>query len=321
LKDKTVLLHQVQRMLAHPRAEALVRNFAGQWLQLRNLTRIVPDPDLFPDFDDNLRQAFQHEVEMLFASVMREDRNVLDLMTADYTFVNERLAKHYGLSNIYGDQFRRVPVSDDARKGLLGKGAILLLTSNADRTSPVVRGKWILDNLLGAPPPPPPGNVPPLKDNRDRDKPLTMREQMEEHRANPACASCHKLMDPLGFALENFDAVGAWRDRDTAGPIDASSQLFDGTKVSGAVQLRQALLTHPVIFVETLTEKLMTYAIGRGLQPYDMPAVRSIVRAAGQNDDRFSSLIIGIVTSTPFQMRVKPLPEANAVSTAAAVVH
>jgi hypothetical protein len=321
LKDRTVLLQQVRRMLAHPRSDALVRNFAGQWLQLRNLQRIVPDPDLFPDFDDNLRQAFQREVEMLVASVIREDRDVLDLMTADYTFVNERLAKHYGLANIYGDQFRRVPVTEDARKGLLGKGAILLLTSNADRTSPVVRGKWILDNLLGAPPPPPPGNVPPLKDNKDRSTPLTMREQMEEHRANPVCASCHKLMDPLGFALENFDAVGAWRDRDAGGPIDASSQLFDGTKVRGAVELRQALLKHKAVFVETLTEKLLTYAIGRGLEPYDMPAVRGIVRAAEQDDDRFSSLIVGIVTSTPFQMKMKSVPDVNEVSTAAAVVH
>jgi hypothetical protein len=321
LKDKGVLLQQVRRMLASPRSDALIHNFAGQWLQLRNLQRIVPDPDLFPDFDDNLRQAFEREAELLFASIVREDRNVLDLMTADYTFVNERLAKHYGIPNVYGDQFRRVQVSDDARKGLLGKGAILLLTSNADRTSPVVRGKWILDNLLGSPPPSPPNNVPPLKDNKDRSKPLTMREQMEEHRANPVCASCHKLMDPLGFALENFDAVGAWRDRDAGGPIDSSSQLFDGTKVNGAVELRQALLKHQTVFVETLTEKLLTYAIGRGLQPYDMPAVRGIVRSAERDDNRFSSIIIGIVTSTPFQMKVKSEPEVNALSTAAAVVH
>jgi len=294
---------QVHRMLADPKAEALITNFAGQWLYLRNLRTMVPNSVDFPDFDDNLRQSFLRETELFFGSVMREDRNVLDLMTADYTFVNERLARHYKIPNIYGSQFRRVPVTDEARKGLLGQGSILMVTSHTDRTSPVVRGKWILDNLLGAPPPPMPANVPPLNENPSG-KVLTMRERMEEHRANPVCASCHQIMDPIGFSLENFDAVGSWRTREggTLGtPIDASGQLLDGTKVNGPIELRQALLKHPEIFVDTMTEKLMTYAFGRGLQSYDMPVVRHIVR--NSDNYRFTSLVLGIVNSTPFQMR------------------
>jgi len=294
---------QVHRMLADPKAEALVTNFAGQWLYLRNLRTMVPNSVDFPDFDDNLRQSFLRETELFFGSVMREDRNVLDLMTADYTFVNERLARHYKISNIYGSQFRRVTITDEARKGLLGQGSILMVTSHTDRTSPVVRGKWILDNLLGAPPPPMPANVPPLNENPSG-KVLTMRERMEEHRANPVCASCHQIMDPIGFSLENFDAVGTWRTREggTLGtPIDASGQLLDGTKVNGPVELREALLKHPEVFVSTMTEKLMTYALGRGLQSYDMPVVRQIVRSS--QDYRFTSLVLGIVNSTPFQMR------------------
>jgi cytochrome c5 len=305
LSTPAVLEHQVRRMLADPRAEALVTNFAGQWLHLRNLRRVVPDGELFPDFDDNLRQAFQREAELFFQSVMQEDRNVLDLLTADYTFVNERLAKHYKIPFVYGEQFRRVPVADDARRGLLGKGAILLETSNADRTSPVVRGKWVLDNLIGMPPPAAPANVPPLKSDSERTKPMSMREQMEEHRASPACASCHKLMDPIGFAMENFDAVGTWRTVDAGRPVDATAQLFDGTKVDGVISLRQALLRRPEVFVGTLSEKLLTYAVGRGVEYYDMPSVRQIVREAARHDYRFSSIIMGIVTSTPFQMRVK----------------
>jgi hypothetical protein len=306
---------QVARMLADPKAEALVDNFAGQWLYLRNLRTMVPNSVDFPDFDDNLRRSFLRETELFFGSVMREDRNVLDLMTADYTFVNERLARHYKIPFIYGSQFRRVTITDDAHKGLLGQGSILMVTSHTDRTSPVVRGKWILDNLLGAPPPPMPANVPPLNENPSG-KVLTMRERMEEHRANPVCASCHQIMDPIGFSLENFDAVGSWRTREggTLGtPIDASGQLLDGTKVSGPVELRQALLKHPEIFVSTLTEKLMTYALGRGLQSYDMPVVRQIVRGTCGYQPRspecegsswhFTSLILGIVNSTPFQMR------------------
>ena len=309
LREPAVLEQQVTRMLRDPRAGALVSNFAGQWLYLRNLKNVVPSKDQFPEFDDNLRQAFQHETGMLVETVMHDDRSVLDLLTADYTFVNERLARHYGIPNVYGSQFRRVPVVDEARRGLLGHGSMLTVTSQANRTSPVLRGKWILDNLLGTPPPPPPADVPPLKDNAARERPLTMREQMEEHRANPACAACHKLMDPLGFALENFDAIGAWRTNDARSPIDPSSQLADGTKVDGPVALRQALLRRPEAFVGTMTEKLLTYALGRGLEYYDRPAVRAIVSSAGRDRYRFSSLVIGIVTSVPFQMRTKPAAE------------
>ena len=284
LHTPAVLEQQVRRMLADPKAEALTTNFAGQWLYLRNLKNMQPNSEEFPDFDDNLRQAFEREASLFFDSIVREDRNVLDLMTADYTFVNARLAKHYGIPNVYGSQFRRVTLPDDTRRGLLGKGAVLMVTSHTDRTSPVVRGKWILDNLLGAPPPAPPADVPPLNENPQRaGRVLSMRERMEEHRANPVCANCHKLMDPIGLSLENFDAVGAWRARDgdsvteQGTPIDANGQLLDGTKVDGVVTLRQALLRQPEIFVSTVTEKLLTYALGRGLQPYDMPAVRAIV--------------------------------------------
>jgi len=302
LRDPAVLEQQVRRMMLDRRSQALVSNFAGQWLYLRNLKNVVPSKDQFPEFDDNLRQAFQRETELLVESVMHDDRNVLDLLTADYTFVNERLAKHYGIPNVYGSQFRRVPVASDARRGLLGHGSILTVTSQANRTSPVLRGKWVLDNLLGSPPPPPPADVPPLKDNAERERPLTMREQMEEHRANAACASCHRLMDPVGFALENFDAIGGWRTTDAHSPIDPSSQLADGTKVDGPVALRETLLRRPDAFVSTMTEKLLTYALGRGLESYDLPAVRAIVRNANRNNYRFSSLVLGVVSSTPFQM-------------------
>jgi mono/diheme cytochrome c family protein len=313
LKSAAGLEAQVRRMLTDPKAHALTDNFAGQWFYLRNLRNMIPNSVEFPDFDDNLRHAFQRETELFFASILNEDRNVLDLMTADYTFLNERLARHYGIPNIYGSHFRRVTLTDDARRGLLGKGAILMVSSHTDRTSPVVRGKWILDNLLGAPPPPMPANVPPLNENNRRaGRILTMRERLEEHRANPVCAACHQIMDPIGFALENFDATGAWRTREggTGGtPIDASGQLLDGTKVTGPVELRRALLKQPEIFVGTLTEKLLTYALGRGLTAEDMPVVRSIVRnAAGQNY-RFSAILLGIVNSVPFQMRIKTVEE------------
>ena len=308
LERPTVLDREVQRMLRDPRADALVSNFAGQWLQLRNLRGSAPDQNEFPDFDDNLRQAFRRETELLFRSVVTEDRSVLDLLTADYTFVNERLAKHYGMQNVYGSQFRRVTIDDDARKGLLGQGSMLMVTSRPDRTSPVLRGKWILENVLGMPPSPAPPNVPPLKDTADGERPKTMREQLAEHRASPACASCHKLMDPIGFALENFDAVGAWRTREPGGPIDASGELFDGTKLDGVVTLRQALLKRSDMFVHTMSEKLLIYALGRGLDYRDMPAVRGIVRAAARDDYRFSSIVEGIVHSVPFQLRVTPSP-------------
>jgi mono/diheme cytochrome c family protein len=310
LSKPGVLDRQVTRMLADPKSEALVENFAGQWLQLRNLKNIVPNNDDFPDFDDNLRQAFRRETELLFASVIHEDRDVLDLLTADYTFVNERLARHYGIPNVYGTQFRRVPVTDEARRGLLGQGSILTLTSHAERTSPVLRGKWVLENLLGMPPPPPPPDVP-LLPEQSAQKPRSMREQMEAHRANQPCAGCHKLMDPIGLALENFDAVGAWRAADAGAPVDATGVLLDGSKVDGVVTLRQALLRRPQVVVGTMTEKLLTYALGRGLGYYDMPTVREIVRTAAKNDYRFSSIATGIVASPAFQMRIKSAPDTT----------
>jgi hypothetical protein len=303
LKDPIVLQQQVKRMLADSKAEALVTNFASEWLFLRNLQSVNPAGEDFPNFDENLRQAFRTETEMFVGSVFREDRNVMDLLTANYTFVNERLAKHYGIPNIYGSQFRRIAVTDDARRGLLGQGSILTVTSYPNRTSPVLRGKWILENILGTPPPAPPPNVPALKENDEGGKVTTVRERMEEHRKNPACATCHRVMDPLGFSLDNFDAIGQWRSKEAGLPIDASGQLADGTKVNGVVDLRKALLRHPERFVGTMTEKLMTYALGRGLEYYDMPVVRSIARDAARDDYRFSSIVMGIVKSTPFQMR------------------
>jgi hypothetical protein len=301
-------------MLADPRSRTLVSNFADQWLHLRNLESITPDLRLFPDFDDNLRQAFQREIELLFESVMREDRSVVDLLTADYTFVNERLARHYGIPNVYGSHFRRVPVTEEARKGLLGKGGILMVTSHANRTSPVVRGKWILDNVLGTPPPPPPPLVPALAEKSETGQPRTMREQMEQHRANPVCASCHKLMDPIGFALENFDAIGRWRARDLGKTVDVSSELFDGTRIDGAVDLRRAVLRRSDVFVATMSEKLLTYALGRGLTAQDMPAVRAIRSKAAAQDYRFSSLVLGVVESLPFQMTIKTPSDAAPAS-------
>ena len=305
LKDPSVLERQTRRMLADPKAQALVSNFAGQWLHLRNLRNAQPHADDFPDFDDNLRHAFQRETELLFESVMREDRSVVDLLRADYTFVNERLARHYGIPNVYGSQFRRVPVTDDKRKGLLGHGSLLTLTSHATRTSPVLRGKFILENILGTPPPSPPPDVPALKENEKGQKPKTVREQMAEHRANPTCASCHKIMDPIGFALDNFDAVGAWRTEDAGAPIDVSGELTDGTRIDGVVSLREAILARPDLFAGTMTEKLLVYALGRGLDDHDMPVVRAILRTAAAHDYRFSSLILGVVGSVPFQMRMK----------------
>ena len=305
LRNPAVLERQTRRMLADPKAQALVSNFAGQWLHLRNLRNAQPHADDFPDFDDNLRQAFQRETELLFESIMREDRSVIDLLRADYTFVNERLARHYGIANVYGSQFRRVPVTEEGRKGLLGHGSVLTLTSHATRTSPVVRGKWILENILGTPPPSPPPDVPTLKENEKGQKPKTIREQMAEHRANPTCASCHRIMDPIGFALENFDAVGAWRTEDAGAAIDASGELTDGTHIDGVVALRNAILARPDLFAGTMTEKLLVYALGRGLDHHDMPVVRAILRDAAAKDYRFSSLILGVVDSVPFQMRVK----------------
>jgi len=305
LKDAAVLEQQVRRMLADDRAEALVNNFAAQWLYLRNLDSTQPDSRLFPDFDDNLRQAFRRETELLFESVMKENRSVLDLLRADYTFLNERLAKHYGIPNVYGSHFRRVELGPNhVRGGLLGQGSIMTVTSYANRTSPVRRGKWILENLLGTPVPPPPLNVPPLPENNPGAKVLTMRERMVQHRANAVCASCHQLMDPVGLATENFDAIGRYRTQSEAGgPIDASGGLPDGSSFDGAIGLRKAVMNRPELFVNTLTEKLMTYALGRGLEYYDAPAVRDITRHARTDDYRFSAVVLGIVNSTPFKMR------------------
>jgi hypothetical protein len=303
LADRAVLEQQVKRMLADERARALGSNFAAQWLYLRNLKSLRPDEDVFPDFDDNLRQALARETELLFETIVLEDRPVLDLLSADFTFLNERLARHYGIPAVYGDQFRRVAVRDDARKGLLGHGSILALNSYANRTSPVTRGKYVLTNILGTPPPPPLANVPPLDEKPG--KPLTMRERMEEHRKSPVCSGCHKLMDPIGLALENFDATGRWRDADAGLKIDASSTLWDGTEVKGPAGLRQALVNRPDQFARTATEMLLTYALGRGLEYYDMPVVRAIVADAARRDYRFSALVSGIVTSVPFQMKAK----------------
>ena len=306
LGDSTVLRREVRRMLADPRSHELVKNFAGQWLQLRTLQSSTPEGIIYPDFDDNLRQAFRTEAEMFFESIMREDRSVIDLLGADYTFVNERLAAHYGIPNVYGSQFRRVKLEGglDVRRGLLGKGSILLATSVADRTSPVQRGKWVLMNILGTVPPDPPPNVPQLKsaDGTSAGADQTMRQRMEQHRANPACASCHRMFDPIGFALENFDGIGKWRAAQYGQPVDASAQLTDGTRINGVIELRQALLRYSPQFVRTFTEKLLTYALGRGVEYLDMPVVRSIVRQAADENYRFSSLVLGIVTSEPFQM-------------------
>jgi len=315
LRDPAVFEQQVRRMLADARSDSLVTSFSGQWLYLRNLASAEPNIDLFPDFDDNLRQSFLRETQLFFGSVLHEDRSVLDLLNADYTFVNERLARHYGIPNIYGTHFRRVTLTDENRRGLLGKGSTLLVTSVADRTSPVARGKWILENIVGTPPNPPPPNVPPLKANAEGSKPLSVRERMEAHRANAVCASCHRILDPLGFALENYDAVGRWRLVSESGEkIDASGMLFNGSKVDSPASLRQALAGRPDVFLRTMTEKLLIYALGRGLEYYDMPAVRAIVHQAEPDNYKFSSLIMGIAKSTPFQMRNAPEREAVAVA-------
>jgi cytochrome c553 len=316
LRKPEVFEKQVRRLLADERAKNLAANFAAQWLHLRNLESITPDLRLFPDFDDNLRQAFRQETELLFESVLREDRSVLDLLKADYTFLNERLAKHYGIPHVYGERFRRVALGErsplapreDAhrhRGGLLRQGSILTVTSYATRTSPVIRGKWVLENFLGTPPPPPPGNVGSLSDNAVSAN-LPIRERLAAHRTNTACASCHRLIDPVGFALEQFDAVGRWRDLEEGKPVDAAGGLPDGSEFEGVAGLERALLARPELFVRTMTEKLFTFALGRAPEEYDAPAIRKIVREARANDYRFSSLIVGLTTSAPFQMRKSP---------------
>jgi hypothetical protein len=275
---------------------------------LRNLGLVRPDPESFPEFDNALRECFRRETDLFVESILHEDRSVLDLLDANYTFLNERLARHYGIPNVYGDAFRRVTLTDSQRGGILGQGAILTVTSYPNRTSPVLRGKWILENLLGSPPPPPPPGIPELKAHGQDGRLLTARQQMELHRANPTCASCHTLMDPMGFSLENFDGVGKWRTKDAGMPIDASGVLPDGTKFVGPAGLKKVLLEHRDEFLDTLTEKLLTYALGRGLEYYDKPAVRAITREAARDDYRVSALITSIVQSTPFTMRRTPEP-------------
>ncbi|MGH9332354.1 MAG: DUF1592 domain-containing protein [Vicinamibacteria bacterium] len=303
LNDSAVLEREVRRMLSDPRSKTLSTNFASHWLHLQNLKDVHPDVYLFPDWDYNLTESMRRETEMFFDSIVREDRSVKELLSADYTFVDERLARHYGIPNVIGNRFRRVAVEDENRRGLLGHGSILTLTSLANRTSPVIRGAWVLDVLLGTPAPRPPANVPPLQENETGQKHSSVRERLSEHRANPACASCHDLMDPIGFSLENFDAVGAWRVKDSGFDVDPSGTLFDGTTLSGPVGLREHLLRSETLFIRNFTRHLLMFALGRVVQHYDMPAVRSIAAEAAGSEYRFSSLVMGIVESTPFRMR------------------
>jgi hypothetical protein len=304
LKDPDILDKQIKRMMADPRSESLVTNFAGQWLFLRNMERVLPDPLAFPDFDINLQQALQKETELVIASMVHEDSSVVDLLDSDYTFVNERLAKHYDIKGIYGSEFQRIKITDERRKGLLGQGSILTVTSYPNRTAPTIRGKWVLEQLLGTPPPPPPPDVPSLKEDSST-KDLSMRQRMELHRANPTCAACHKVTDPLGFALENFDGLGRWRETSGVGnnPIDSSGVLPDGTTFDGPVGLRKVLVSKKELFIDTFTERLLTYALGRGVEYYDLPVIRMIRQDAADDNYKWSSIISGIVTSIPFQMR------------------
>ncbi len=309
LRAPGVLAAQVRRMIADERADALVDNFTGQWLQLRNLeSKVTPDLLMFPDFDDNIRKAFRRETQLFFGHILRTDRSALELLSADYTFVNERLARHYGIPDVYGSRFRQVTLTDPNRRGLLGQGSILSMTAVANRTSPVFRGKYILTNFLDTPPPQPPPNVPTLEESAKgaASAPKTVRDQLELHRKNPVCASCHRIIDPVGFALENFNSVGQWRDTGADGAaLDTAGVLADGSKVDGPAALRAVILSRPDAFVTVITERMLIYALGRGLEPFDMPVVRSIVKKAAQNDYRLSSIVMGIVESAPFQMRVK----------------
>ena len=304
LSDPDVLNQQVQRMMADPRSQAMVDNFAGQWLYLRNMRGVYPDPIIFPQFDENLRESFQRETGLFIGNQLREDRSLLELLSADYTYVNQRLAEHYGIPNVYGSRFRRVSLAGTERGGLLGHGSIMTVTSYPNRTSPVLRGKWVLENLLGAPPPEPPPNIPALAEENEDGEPVSMREAMVQHRENPACSVCHAPMDPIGFALQNYNAIGEWRENNEGGtPVDATGVLPDGAAFEGRAGLRDLLLNRPDDFVGTVTEKLLMYALGRALDHHDAPIVRSIVRDSAGDDYRWSSIILGIVKSTPFQMR------------------
>ena len=308
LKDPRILEQQVRRMLADERSGALVRNFASQWLHLRNIRAAAPDLARYPEWDHNLRDSFQRETELFLGSQLREDQSIVSLLAARYSFVNERLARHYGIPNIYGNRFRRVSFDDGRRGGLLGQGSLLTVTSYANRTSPVLRGRWLLENILGTPVPAPPPDIPELSEDGAEGEEVSLREQLEKHSRNPACVSCHQLMDPLGFALENFDAIGGWRTLDERGaPIRAVAELPDGTSFEGPLDLRNLLLRRRTEFVTTVTRKLLTYAVGRGIEYYDLPAIRTILREAAETDYRWSSIILGIVRSPPFQMkRAKP---------------
>lgn len=310
LSDEDELTQQVERMLRDPKATAFVENFAGQWLALRNLDGVIPDPEVYPDFDNNLRQAFVRETELFFGSIVEEDRSVLDILDADYTFANGRLARHYGIDGVYGNRFRRVEVTEPVRRGILGHGSIQTLTSVATRTSPVTRGKWVMESLLGLPAPEPPPNVPAIEASSTA-KPQTLREQMIRHRADPTCAACHQVLDPFGFALESFDAVGRYRTVDRGLPIDTSDTLFDGTHVEGVIDLREFLIEQRYLFLETLTKKLMTYALGRSIEPADMPVVRRILREAAENDYRFSAIVRGITESPSFRLRTAAQSEGG----------
>jgi hypothetical protein len=314
LKNAAVLEKQVRRMLVDPRAEALATRFASQWLRLQDLEKIHPDPLFYPQYDRTLARSMQRETELLFENLVREDRSVLELLTADYTFVDERLSRHYGIGNVTGPRFQRVSLPDENRRGLLGHGSILAMTSVADRTSPVLRGKWVLEVLFGAPPPPPPPDVPDLEDTKAArgSRLLSVRERLEEHRANPACRSCHRVIDPLGLALENFDVTGAWRIKDNGVPVDASGQLYDGSPLDGPVALRQALLKRKEVILRTFTENLMAYALGRRVEYFDMPTIRTIVREGAVGDNRFSSFALGVAKSAAFQMsRAEPGPRGS----------
>ena len=323
LREPATLEKQVRRMLSDPKSAELITNFAGQWLNLRALDTVQPNPSVYPDFDDNLREAFRSEVELLFDSIVREDRSVLDFLTADYTFVDERLARHYGIPNVYGSRFRRVTLGPDLdmRRGLLGKGALLIVTSQATRTSPVTRGKRFLETFLGVSPPLPPAVVPPLKppqqDNAGNAKEPTMRERMKMHLVNPQCASCHSLFEPIGLSLENFDGIGAWRLKDEGQPIDPAGVLANGTKIDGVASLRDVLMQNSEQFVRVVAERLLTYALGRGVDYQDMPLVRSLARDAAGGNYRFSALVLGVVKSAPFQNNIKGAETAETSQRAA----
>jgi hypothetical protein len=313
LTDPKVLEQQTRRMIGDPRAEALGSRFAGQWLRLQDLAKVHPDPNFFPNFDANLAAAMKRETELFFYNLVKEDGSILDLFRADYTYVNDLLARHYGIPNVAGSFFQKVKYPDNTRVGIFGQGSMLVQTSLAGRTSPVLRGKWVMEVLLGTPPPPPPANVPPLDNTggANAGKILTTRERMELHRTNPACYSCHRFMDPIGLSLDQFDVMGRWRYRENGASLDTRGELYDGTPISSPAELSAALLKRPIPLVRTFTENMLTYALGRRLEPFDQTTVRAIAKAAEQNDYRVTSFILGVVQSDAFQMRRAEVTQAN----------